>query len=347
VKVLRVAGPAPSLTKSQRRFNALIERLRAQREELQGWQQYSIEYRLQLAERYHPLAARLRERRIAMARLWDRAMRGRELRNRERARLQILLQDLLSELLSEAEDPELVELHDRYSETSFSEEQSRLLGHLRSFASDSLDVDVSAYPGGQSPEEFADWLAGRPQDGSTEPASKLRNKGPKHADREARAADAAEAGTRAMRDVFRKLVSELHPDREVDPAEQLRKTELMQRVNKAYAAGDLLGLLELQLSIEQIDAAALAGLAEERLRRYIHVLDEQSKRLAEELSDVLAPFVRVMSHRAPRKLTPAAVRRALEADIAELKTLMRELDMDLVRFRDIHYLRASLKGPMP
>jgi len=62
---------------------------------------------------------------------------------------------------------------------------------------------------------------------------------------------------------------------------------------------------------------------------------------------VLAPFVRVMSHRAPRKLTPAAVRRALEADIAELKTLMRELDMDLVRFRDIHYLRASLKGPMP
>jgi hypothetical protein len=44
-----------------------------------------------------------------------------------------------------------------------------------------------------------------------------------------------------------------------------------------YKAGDLLALLELQLSIEQIDPKALAGLAEERLRHYIHVLEEQSR----------------------------------------------------------------------
>jgi len=64
---------------------------------------------------------------------------------------------------------------------------------------------------------------------------------------------AAQGGTRAVREVFRKLASELHPDRETDPAEHARKTELMQRVNQTYKAGDLLALLELQLSIEQID----------------------------------------------------------------------------------------------
>jgi curved DNA-binding protein CbpA len=42
-----------------------------------------------------------------------------------------------------------------------------------------------------------------------------------------------------VREVFRKLASELHPDRETDPAEHARKTELMQRVNQAYKAGDL------------------------------------------------------------------------------------------------------------
>lgn len=342
MKVLRVAGPAPNLTKAQRRFNAVIERLHSQRAQLQRWQDFTAEYHRLLAERYLPVAARLREKRIAMARLWDRAMRGGELKNRERAKLRALLQDLLSELLSEAQDAELVELHDRYAETSFDVEQNRLLQHLRSFANQSLDVDVTAYSGSESPEEFADWLAGQ------EPApAAQRRKGPTHAARETAAASAAEGAARALRDVFRKLASELHPDRETDPAEQLRKTGLMQRVNQAYAEGDLLGLLELQLSIEQIDAAALAGLAEERLRRYIHVLDEQSKRLEEQLSRVLEPFVRVTSARAARNLTPALVRRALEADIAELKTLLREVDTDLVRFRDLHFLKASLKGPMP
>jgi hypothetical protein len=343
VKVLRVAGPAPSLTKAQRRFNGLIERLHAQRKELKRWQDFTAEYHRLLAERYLPLAARLREKRIAMAKLWDRAMRGGELKNRERAKLRALLQDLLSELLSEAQDAELLELHDRYAESSFGEEQNRLMQHLRNFASEALDVDVNAYAGSESPDEFADWLAGQ----EPEAAQKPRKSGAQHEARKTAAASAAEGGTRALRDVFRKLVSELHPDRESDPAEQLRKTGLMQRVNQAYAAGDLLGLLELQLSIEQIDAAALAGLAEERLRRYIHVLDEQSKRLADQLSEVLAPFVRVMSPRAARSLTPAMVQRALEADIAELKTLVREVDTDLVRFRDMHFLKASLKGPMP
>ncbi len=45
----------------------------------------------------------------------------------------------------------------------------------------------------------------------------------------------------------------LHPDREPDEAERVRKTELMQRVNEAYSKKDLLQLVALQLEIEQID----------------------------------------------------------------------------------------------
>ena len=142
---------------------------------------------------------------------------------------------------------------------------------------------------------------------------------------------------------FGKLVSELHPDREVDPAEQTRKTELMQRVNQAYKAGDLLALLELQLSIEQIDAAGLAGLAEERLRHYIHVLDEQSRRLREELSELVAPFERVVGEPKPRVLTPAAVQKALEADIRKLKGILRTVEMDLITFKNTRNLKQSLE----
>ena len=60
---------------------------------------------------------------------------------------------------------------------------------------------------------------------------------------------------RAVREIFRKLASALHPDRETDPGERARKTALMQRANVAYAANDLLGLLELQFEVDQIDAS--------------------------------------------------------------------------------------------
>jgi hypothetical protein len=146
-----------------------------------------------------------------------------------------------------------------------------------------------------------------------------------------------------VREVFRKLVSELHPDRETDPAEHARKTELMQRVNQAYEADDLLALLELQLSIEQIDRKALASLAEERLRHYIHVLEEQSRRLRDELAEFVSPFAMAMGKSSVRKLSPELVQRALEGDIREIHALVRTLEGDLVRFQDIPTFKRSLR----
>jgi hypothetical protein len=75
--------------------------------------------------------------------------------------------------------------------------------------------------------------------------------------REERHAVEADQLKQSVRDIFRKLTSQLHPDREPDAAERARKTALMQRVNVAYAANDLLALLELQLEVEQIDQAEL------------------------------------------------------------------------------------------
>ena len=66
-----------------------------------------------------------------------------------------------------------------------------------------------------------------------------------------RAADAAvdpdaERTGPALRDVFRRLASALHPDRETDPARRAAKTALMQQANRAHGDRNLLALLELQ-----------------------------------------------------------------------------------------------------
>ncbi|WP_143605999.1 hypothetical protein [Variovorax sp. 54] len=76
-----------------------------------------------------------------------------------------------------------------------------------------------------------------------------------------------------MRDIFRKLASAPHPDRETDAQQRKVKTALMQKANQAYAANDLLALLELQLQL-QIDASA----HRERERRALEALQQGAGR---------------------------------------------------------------------
>ena len=333
-----IVGSAPTLTAAQKKFNLLIERLTLQRRVFG-----QVHHQL-LADRYHPAVARLREKQIAMVRLLDRILDGKALGKRERAKTRDILGQILTQLLAESPEPELVDLHDKYADRSFGDERQEHLDAMRALASEAFGVDVGAYAGGESPEELADWLDEQLRAGRSGPRRPSpRKKSAKAIAREAQREQAAEGGTRAVREVFRKLVSELHPDREADPAEQARKTELMQRVNQAYKAGDLLALLELQLGIEQINPEALAGLAEDRLRHYIHVLEEQSRRLRDELADLVAPFAMAMGESRARKLSPALVQSALEADIREIKGLARRLEADLARFQDIPAFKRSLR----
>jgi hypothetical protein len=48
--------------------------------------------------------------------------------------------------------------------------------------------------------------------------------------------------------------SDLHPDRETDPAEHARKTILMSEANAAYGWRDPMALLQLQLRADLADA---------------------------------------------------------------------------------------------
>lgn len=345
VAVGRGPDGGSGLSKAQRRFNQLVAKLRGQREELQRWQAYQQFYRQQLGDKYQPLIARLREQRVAMARLLDAAMDGRELGKRERDKALYLLNQLIASLLEDGDEPVLVQLHDKYAAASFRELRRERMEALRTAANAALDIDVDAYTGADSPAEFESWIEDQiraAHAGAAQAEAPPKRKSAKSVRREALREEVAEGGSRAVREAYRKLVSELHPDRESDPAEQRRKTELMQRVNQAYKAGDLLGLLELQFSIEQIDAAALAGLADERLRHYVHVLEEQTRQMRDELAELLEPFALLLGGTAPRKVTPEAVQRLLDQDIRALKTTLRKLEMDVICFQDIRQLKQSL-----
>ena len=345
VSALGIQGESGPLSSAQKQFKKLVSKIEAARQELSQWLAFVPTYQRRYSVEMVPILSRLREKRIAMARLFDQSINGKSLGKRQKAKAVDILIDRVSELLDEAHDAELVELFDRHSEVSFAEKQRDEMALLEAIASDAFGVDLDHETAADSPEELArrvhETLLGSAAEHVAEPATRKKNAQVRAAD--ARRALAEQDSSKAVRDVYRKLASELHPDRELDPQERIRKTDLMQQVNQAYEARDLLALLELQLKIEQIDPTALANLARERLVHYNWVLKEQLARLHEQLSETLAPLEMTVFGRLSGKLTPMVVSRAFNEDLRELKTALREIEADLVSFRDPNQLKASLK----
>lgn len=158
---------------------------------------------------------------------------------------------------------------------------------------------------------------------------------------QARRQEAAREVGQSLREVYRKLVSALHPDREPDVLERQRKTLLMQRVNQAYDASDLLALLGLQLEIEQIDAEHMASVTPQRLAHYNQILREQLAELEAELERCVEPFLDSVGPAS--KLTPDHVDREMGRELARIQAQTRELLYDLTAFREPNYLRETLK----
>ena len=345
VSALGTLGESGPLSPEQKQFKKLISKIEAARQELSQWLTFVPTYQQRYRVEMVPILSRLREKRIAMARLFDQSISDKSLGKRQKAKVIDILVDLVSELLDEAHDAELVELFDRNSAVSFAEKQQDEMALMEAIASDAFGIELDPDTAADSPEELArrvhEKLLGSAAEHAAEPPKRKQNAKARAA--QARRALAEQDSSKAVREVYRKLASELHPDRELDPQERIRKTDLMQQVNQAYEARDLLALLELQLKIEQIDPTALANLARERLAHYNWVLKEQLARLHEQLSETLAPFEMTLFGRLRGKFTPVTVSRALDEDLRELKTTLREIEADLVSFQDPNRLKASLK----
>ncbi len=333
-----IRGGARALSAAQRRFNALLERIGKLRVERERWQSFAHTQAQRVISELAPRARRLREEQTALARLFDDHLARTALGKRHRELLREMLLTLIAELLEDEETPELIALHDRHADVSRAEAQ-RLDFELLRVVATGLPVDVDAYEGEPSREAFSDWVD--QQLGAA--AARRRSGSTKSRGRERAAAATAESGTRTLRMVFRRLASTLHPDRESDPHEQRRKTLLMQELNAAYSAGDLLRVLELQHSVDARAADVLAGLSDGELKPYIGLLEQQAKRLREEIDALIAPFAEVFPGRAPLSLTPAGVLRAFEQALAELEQARRATAAELARFADARGLKEALR----
>lgn len=351
-RALTVAAALPrgkSVDRRQAAFQRLIRQIEEERALLADWQSYQTRYAQRVSNELMPLQARVREVRIGLAHLLDEqyqrpgVLRGKGLRKKLRA----MIVDLVQELLAEAADPTLVALHDRYSDLRHAELAELEQELSRAMIEDMFGVQLSdADPSADIEAMLARALDMKQQEeAAREEKRPSRRKTAKAAAAEAKRAEAEKQVSQSVREVYRKLASTLHPDRASADFTPEQKTILMQRVNRAYDAGDLLELLNIQLEIEQIDAVHLANLPAERIDHYNQVLRDQLAEMKSEVESLVAPFRALVPF--VYKLRHGDVDRALDGEIARLRIEAQRHADDSEALRDPKRLAEAVKHYQP
>jgi hypothetical protein len=333
---LDIAAAAPATADASpehKRFRSLLQRIEKARLQLQAWQTALPEFAQQHAEHIAPLERRWRAERQAWAfELEQLLLRERWSRQDQDtlARMIVELTRALMDSRSDEPEAELKALHDRHADIAFDEDEAQSLQALRASIEAATGADLGDGDFDNVEELMAharEQLQQRAaQDAEAAAAPAQRRRKGQAAQRRAEA-DAAVA-TQSLREVYRKLAGALHPDRidpAATPAQRAERTEQMARANAAYAAGDLLALLTLQLQVEQIDLAAAGRLAAAQVRHFNRVLAEQLKEIEHDIAEREHTFCSTYGYMPERRLDPARLAPFLKEDAEELLALQAQL----------------------
>ncbi|PXX38084.1 MULTISPECIES: J domain-containing protein [Burkholderia] len=350
--VIAPSHETASLSKAQKTFNTLVEQIEKRRERLGAWEAVMPVFQKKFVDGLLPLEQASTALRIRLLNLLDDAFLQKGLSKAEQRTLSALIADMARDLLDISDDAQLKVIYNRHSASDDDDRAATDRAPTKQASESTPAAEPADDLDTLSPDELAKRMQAELDEQfkrdmaaheAREAQRAKRKKAPRQSAAQARREAEQTESSKSIREVYRKLASALHPDRETDPREQERKTVLMQRVNHAYAKGNLLQLLELQLEIEQIDRRAIAGLGEDRLTRYNGILEEQIRELDQEILHVETGFRRTYGIAPSVKLAPDTVVRMLARDIAGMQRSNHDLTVALREFDDPEKVKDWLK----
>jgi hypothetical protein len=289
---LAAQAPAAALTPEQERFRYLIAQIEKVRKAHAEWDANVLRFRNDHAQKMQPLRASLsavcRETVFVLDALieqpgWSRTDRV--------ALKEILCGNADALLDANRDDAELKAVFDKHSELGFDAVKREELQELKEKAEEFMGLDL----GDQDLRTEEDLIqrvyeemAAREAAAEASQAEKSQRSRKSAAQR--RAEDNAQLAKHSLREIYRKLASAVHPDREPDSRRREQKNALMQRINQAYAANDLFTLFEAQIEIEQLDAHGIGEMAVQRLKQYNKLLARQLEEATETVRRLKAEF---------------------------------------------------------
>ncbi|OPF63040.1 hypothetical protein [Hydrogenophaga sp. H7] len=344
------------LSAAARAFNlqlTRVDKLRAQLDELDALG------RAHRAERHRwltPLQQQRRRQMRALALALEGHLQGKALsRLQQETATEALC--ALAQALAEEGEADMVALHDRHSRQTLAQKKQAAADAMRARLEAALGEPLGRGDEDLSMDELvragmARLRAARDEEQARRQAKaqarKARQKaGSRPAEAEAQAADA----DTQLRTLFRQLASALHPDREPDETERVRKTALMSEANTSYARKDLVTLMQIQLRAELADPAAVSRLADDRLAALTLLLKQQVAGLERERAARQGQLATEFELPPGQVANPNTLRQALLSQVAGLEALVAQLEQDLAAAQHVaalkRWLNRQREAPRP
>ncbi len=339
------------LSPTQKKFNSLIHKIDTQKKLLAAWQETIPQCQQEISRKLTPLRDTFCDHQAEMVVMLDALYTNEKFTHDQQDKISYLITSMCEALIGQHGREDLKPLYDYHSGQNYddtaSQDNEMASEMLKSLFEHEFGIDLEDHEFDFSdPEATSARLAEKMQE-QQQQAQKSRAKRKKSAKQLAKEAREQEEETnisKSIQAVYRQLVAAVHPDRESDPAERERKTELMQKITVAYGKRDLLQLLELQLSIEQIDQRTMSTIADDRLKYYNTILQNQLGELRQEVMQV-EQTVREMIGLAPYEpLSPKRLFVLLNEDARTLRSQINRIQHDLMLFNDVQQFKSWLKG---
>ena len=353
-------GDQAPLTPAQQRFNALlarIEQLSGQIERLQAWSDRHRYAHIQALRESVQLAQAHRKSLLLFV---HERLQTADFTERQQRMARGLVRGLIDQLAASA-DPQVQALADLYvseeDTLEAAQEQAEAAQRLRERIEEALGQPIEKAGQYQTPEEMMQagmrqWQRQQEADEQRKAAKRAAKKAHKQAQKKSAAAEKGEVppavlreadAKSAIRTVFRQLASALHPDREPDEQERLRKTALMSEVNAAYEKNELSTLLRLQMQVTQVNPQNATRMADAQLIAMASLLKEQVAALEDDLDALQSRLSRELCVPVRADVDEAAMTQALQRIQADQRHNADSLAADLRRIQNDAELKRWLK----
>ena len=169
-------------------------------------------------------------------------------------------------------------------------------------------------------------------------------KSQKQLDREEEKNKELENISKTVKQVYKELMKELHPDKESDDIKRLEKTSLVQEITEAYRNDDLFTLLSIQLA--QLDEVDNTNLSEDRVNYFNTMLLKQAQDLEQQkrqmgMSANLPPIlVNILGKKEFNHLSKRMLKESKEEIESNLKNI--EDQIKRMKAKDKKYIKTFI-----
>lgn len=285
-----------ALSKLESLFNYRIKRVKRLKEEIEVAEGQLVTFHRLFQEKVAPVSQTICREQVMLIKALVEAFDAKILKGKkQQSKFEEVIAFFLKDLIFNKEQEGLEALYQRFAQETVEEAEANTMQAQKEQMLSMMNMMGIELSEEEAQKLFSDDLDSDLIESIEEKISEVnmlndfwseeRHKTQKQVEREQEEAEELANISKTVKQVYKQLTRELHPDKETDEAKRREKTALMQEITEAYRHNDLFTLLSIQLA--QIEGAD-NNLSQEKINYFNSMLLSQARELEEQKKEIAA-----------------------------------------------------------